>query len=200
MARVWLCRRAAGRGSSRTCTGPGFAVTGTRQGALGVCETSAARAACGRQARMGPQSDRPVRAGAPGKRKAFAVGGGEQGDAAASRHAGSDRPAADAGRSRCVHGRPLERRVRARRRSTARVAALRRTLGAPLAGPRALCRHQRPRKGQPPRHLEVPRLGDRRAESRYAVRSRSRSSRSPATCCRMPPYSRRSPAGSTATR
>ena len=45
-----------------------------------------------------------------------------------------------------------------------------RALGAPMARPRALCRYQRLREGQPARHLEVPRLGDQRLQSRPALR------------------------------
>ena len=68
-------------------------------------------------------------------------------------------------------GRHRARRLRARRRSPARLAALRRALGAAVARPRPLRRHQRLREGQAPRHLAVPRLGHRRAQRRHAVRS-----------------------------
>ena len=62
------------------------------------------------------------------------------------------------------------RRVRAGRRPAAGLAALRRALGAALARPGPLRRHQRLREGPPPHDLEVPRLGDRRAQPRHAVR------------------------------
>ena len=66
--------------------------------------------------------------------------------------------------------RQTARRPRTRRRSPARLAALRRALGAPVARPRALRRHQRPREGQPPLDLAVPRLGDRRPQRGHALR------------------------------
>ena len=56
------------------------------------------------------------------------------------------------------------------------------------------------RKGSAARDVEVPRLGDRRAQSRHAVRSLHRSSRLPATCCRTPRRTSGSRAGSIATR
>ena len=63
------------------------------------------------------------------------------------------------------------RRLRAARRPAARLAALRRALGAAVARSRALRRFARLREGSAARDVEVPRLGDRRAQSRHAVRS-----------------------------
>ena len=75
------------------------------------------------------------------------------------------------------------RRLRARRRPPARLAALRRALGAPVARPRALRRQQRLREGPPAVDVAVSRLGDRRAQRATCRSTSSRSSRSPATCC-----------------
>ena len=61
-------------------------------------------------------------------------------------------------------------RLRARRRSPPRLAALRRALGASVARPRALRRLERLREGRAAHDVEVPRLGDRGAQSRHAVR------------------------------
>ncbi len=105
------------------------------------------------------------------QRKALAVAGSVESDAAAPRHPRPHRPAADRRRARRVPRRHQARRLRAGGRSAAGVAALRRALGAPVARPGALRRHQRLREGQSPQHLEVPRLGDRRAQPRHAVRS-----------------------------
>ena len=56
------------------------------------------------------------------------------------------------------------------RRPAARLAALRRALGAAVARPRPLRRHQRLREGRAAHDVEVPRLGDRGAQRRHAVR------------------------------
>ena len=57
-------------------------------------------------------------------------------------------------------------RVRDGGRPPARLAPLRRALGAALARPRALRRHERLREGPAPHGLEVPRLGHRRPQPR----------------------------------
>ncbi len=78
--------------------------------------------------------------------------------------------------------------------------ALRRALGAPVARPCALRRHQRPRKGQSPQHLEVSRLGDRRAQPRHAVRSVHDRTDRRRHAAERDASSRRSPPASTAMR
>ncbi len=85
------------------------------------------------------------------QRTAAAFGRSRQAHDPAPRHARPHRAAAYAGGARGVPGRSVSRRIRAGRRSPARLAALWRALGAPVAGSRALRRHQRPREGQPPR-------------------------------------------------
>ena len=185
----------SGRADAREHRGGG----GDRR-ALGVCEAVASRAA-GRRARgLGPHRDRSIRAGAARAREADAVARGLQADAAAPRHARPHRPAADAGGARRLSRRHRPRRLRARGRPAARVAALRRTVGAALARPGALRRHQRLREGQPPRYLEVSRLGDRRVQSRPAVRSVHRRTDRRRHAAERRPSSRRSPPGSIATR
>ena len=86
-----------------------------------------------------------------------------------------DRPAAIAAGGGRSPGRRRARRSRrgllTSRRSSARLAALRRALGAAVARSRALRRLARLRKRSAARDVEVPRLGDRRAQPRHAVRS-----------------------------
>ena len=77
-----------------------------------------------------------------------------------------DRPAADARRDRRVPGRPIARRLRARRRSLPGLAGLRRAHGDGLARPRALRRHVRLSGRRRPRHVAVPRLGHPRVQPR----------------------------------
>ena len=80
--------------------------------------------------------------------------------------AGGGRGLADAGQ------RGVDAAYETRRRPAARLAALRRALGAPLARPRPLRRLATAyEKDLPARDLEVPRLGHRRAQPRHAVRS-----------------------------
>ena len=81
--------------------------------------------------RLGTQRDRSLRAGRARGEGAEAVARSAARDAAAPRDARPDRPAADAGGGRRVPRRPRARRLRARRRSPARVAGLRRAHGAP---------------------------------------------------------------------
>ena len=92
------------------------------------------------------------------------------------------------------------RRLRPSRRSAAGLAGLRRALGAPVARPRALRRHQRLRKRQSPQHLAVSRLGDRRAQPRHAVRSVHDRTDRRRHAAKRDASSRRSPPASIATR
>ena len=66
------------------------------QAALGVCRAAAAGRAGGEKCRLGPQSDRRLRARAIGKRRTGAVAACQWQHAAAATFARSDRPAADA--------------------------------------------------------------------------------------------------------
>ena len=78
----------------------------------------------------------------------------------------SDRPAADARGGRRVRGRRRSARLREARRSPARLAALRRALGAALARRRPLRRHARLRQGQAAaERLAVSRLRHPRAST-----------------------------------
>ena len=93
-----------------------------------------------------------------------------------------DRPAADARGGRRVPRRHRARRLRAAGRPPARLAPLRRALGAALDGPRPLRRDPRPRPGpHPPQRLALPRLPDRVVQPRHAVRPVRPRSRSPPT-------------------
>jgi hypothetical protein len=68
------------------------------------------------------------------------------------------RLAARAGGDRCLSRRPGRRRPRTGGRSFARLSAFRRTLGRRVDGSGAVCRHERIRKGSPPRHVAMARL------------------------------------------
>ena len=81
-----------------------------------------------------------------------------------------DRLAADARGGRRLRARPFARRLREAGRSAAGLAPLRRALGAALARPGPLCRHQRLREGPHPLDLALPRLGDPGPERRHALR------------------------------
>ena len=95
------------------------------------------------------------------------------------------RPAAVAGRSRGVRQRSLTGRMAEARRSAARLAALRRALGAALArsGPLRRLRRLRVRR-RPARSLALSRLRRQGVQRRQAVRRSSSASRSPATSTR----------------
>ena len=115
-------------------------------------------------------SDRSLpRAGAPGE-------GPRAGAARAALHAAaprlprSDRPAADPGRDRGVSRRHRPGRLGAADRHAARLAALRRALGPPLARCRALRRFERLRaRLRPAERLALSRLRDPRVQPGQAV-------------------------------
>ena len=69
-----------------------------------------------------------------------------------------------------------------------------------LARPGALCRHQRVREGQHPHDLGISRLGDPMPSTAICRSINSRSSKSPAICCRVRPRLSVSPPASIATR
>ena len=82
-----------------------------------------------------------------------------------------DRPAARARGGRAVRRRPGDRRLREARRPPARLAPLRRALGAALAGRGPLRREPGLRVQPHPRQrLALPRLGGRRVQPRPALR------------------------------
>ena len=119
---------------------------------------------------------------------------------AARRQANADSPAvvrshriaADAGGGRRLPRRPIARRLRETRRSLARLAAVRRALGAALARRRSLRRNARLRQGQAAaQRLAVPRLRHPQLQRRQAVRPLRRRSRSRAIA-----FSRHSPTAS----
>ena len=77
---------------------------------------------------------------------------------------------------------------------------IRRALGAAVARPGALRRHQRLREGQHPRRLALPRLGDRGLQPRPAVRPLHDRAARRRPAARRDASSSASPPGSTATR
>ena len=114
--------------------------------------------------------DRFVLASA-GSRRPGAIPGSVEGAAAAPRVPRPHRSAADTTGARRVRGRQRTGRVRASRRSPPRIAPLRRALGASMARPGAVRRLERVREGRAAHDVEVPRLGDRGAQFRHALRS-----------------------------
>ena len=138
--------------------------------ALGLRRAGAPRRARRRQARLVAQPHRPLhpRPSREGEDRARARGRSR--DAPAPREPRSHRPAADARRVGRLPRRSRPRRLRARRRSPARLAALRRALGPPLARCRPLRRFQRLLHRRAAADVEIPRLGHRRLQPRPALR------------------------------
>ena len=119
---------------------------------------------------VGPQPDRPLRAGeargerpAPGPR-------GRPPDARPSPEPRPHRPAAGPRARRGVRQRPLARGLRGPGRPAARLAPMGRAPRPILARRRALCRHQRLSLRQLSRGVGLSRLGDRRVQPQPAVR------------------------------
>ena len=165
--------RVAGNGC-RQCR-RGTAGGAGRARALGLSPARACHASRGPPGRLGADADRPFHPRAARERRAEAVAASAAGDARPPRLARSDRVAAFAagggrGARRC-RARRTGRSLRAAGGQAPRVAALRRAVGAAVARPRALRRFAWVREGSAARHVEVPRLGDRRAQSGHAVRS-----------------------------
>ena len=138
--------------------------------ALGVQEAAASTLAGGEAAGLAAQCHRPFRARAARIRRAGSVSRGRSIHALPPALSRSHRPPADSGGGRCLRRRRLAGGLRKARRSPAGLAALRRTLGASLAGSRPLRRHQWLRKRSPAQHLAVSRLGDQGAERWPALR------------------------------
>ena len=136
----------------------------------GLVEPQADREACGSWSKR--ESHRRVRLREARRERARHVARSRRAHAVPPGVLRPDRPAADGGRDRRLCRRSRGRQVRAARRSPARLAALRRALGAALARCRALRRHARLRQGQAARpRVAVPRLCDPRAQRRQAVRA-----------------------------
>ncbi len=109
----------------------------------------------------------------------------EKSGAVAPRLFRPDRTAADSGPTRCVSERCLARRLRAGDRLVAGLSALRRTLGATLAGRGPICRHQQLRaRRREAACLAISRLRHPLAERRQALRSVPARDNWPATSCR----------------
>ena len=137
---------------------------------LGIQSSGTPAAACRPQCRVAAQSDRPVRTRASREGESRALARSRSRHADPPPEPGPDRAAAHARGNRRVSRRPPSRCLRPSGGSPARLAALRRALGTPLAGCGALRRHQRLRLRQSARDVALPRLGDQRAQSRHAVR------------------------------
>src|SRR5438045_2399776 len=127
---------------------------------LGLRRPEAGAAAEGPAGRLAAQPHRRLRAGPRGGRGPAAVAAGRPLHPRAPAVPRPDRPAAHAGGGRRLRAGRLARGLRACSGPAASVAALRRALGATLARPGALRRHQRLREGPAALGLAVPRLGD----------------------------------------
>ena len=146
-------------------------------GVLVLPADSRHRASRRSERRLATHANRSLRAGTPREGRPRSRHRRGQAHADPPRHAGPDRVAADAGGDRRLREGRLARCVRQGRRSPARVAALRRNVGAPLARRRALWRGRlsEPRPDgarlQPvPECVPVSRLGDQGVQRRPAVR------------------------------
>ncbi len=170
-------------------------------GALGVRPAGPARACPRSRTRLVPQPDRRLHPGPARERRARAVARGRPGHADPPAQPRPDRPAADdrGGRraSWPIRGRDAYAQAG---RPAARLAALRRALGADLARRRPLCRFRRLREGQVAPGLLLSRLGHQRPRTATCPTTSSSSSRSPATCSRTRRRTRSSPRASSATR
>ncbi len=164
--------RAAPRGQRRR-GGPGGRqgrADGQGQGVLVVQAARRGRRAAGRR-RLGGRRHRPLH-------RRRSQGQGPDPDARRRpphahppRHLRPHRAAADAGRDRGLRRRPGSGRLRAAGRPPARLAALRRAVGPPLAGCGALRRHRRRQRRLPgAAGVALPRLGDLGLQPRPALR------------------------------
>ena len=149
----------------------GAAVAGRRRRPLGLRQAGAPRPCPCQKHDVAEKPDRPLHPGPARKREAGAVAGSGARTPHPPRLSRPDRLAAEHRPGRCVRQRHSARRLRARRDGIARFASLRRALGSALARPRPLCRLQRLPTRRLSHHLAVSRLGDRRLQSRHAVRS-----------------------------
>ena len=126
----------------------------------------------GEERRLATGRDRPLRPRQARSARAAAGRGGRQADLDPPRDVRPDRPAADARGGRGVPRGRFARGVRQGGRSPARVAALRRALGAALARRRPLRRGPgaHVRGPEVPARLPLPRLGRAGVQRRHALR------------------------------
>ena len=116
------------------------------------------------------QSDRRVHSCETGSQGAASRARSRPPDPGAARLLRSPRTSAHTGTGGRIRQRPVARCVRKVSRSPARFSALRRAVGPPLAGPRALRRYVRVRDGPLLHHrLAVSRLRDRVVQPRQAI-------------------------------
>ena len=110
------------------------------------------------------------------------------------------RPAAHARRSSSLPRRHRPDAYERARRPPARLAPLRRTLGPPLARPRPLRRHQRLRNRRATAPCGATATGSSTPSTTTCRSTSSPSNNSPATCSPTPPWTKKSPPASIATR
>ena len=151
---------------------PDAAVAGSGKAALWSLQPLQEAAGSASGIAPGAQPHRCLRGRQAGGEEADAVAGGGCGDLDPPAHLRSARPAAHVGRDSGLRRRPLAGRLREAGRPAARLAALRRALGAALAGCGALRRIARLRQGQAAAQcLAVSRLRDPRVQRGQAVRA-----------------------------
>ena len=154
--------------------------------ALGVHPARSARDPSRRRPRLGPEPDRRLHPGPARARGAGAVARGRAGHPDPARDARPDRAAADPRRDRRVRARHQPGRLRKGRRSPAGLAALRRADGHPLAQRRPVRRHQRLPDRRRRASCGAGATGSSTPTTATCRSTGSRSSSSPATCCRTP--------------
>ncbi len=141
---------------------------------LVVSTDSRSGSARGTRRELVPHVNRSLRAGRIGETWRRAVASGRQASAVAARDVRFDRSAANAGGDGSVSQRLVGRRIRARRRSLAGFASLRRAVGTALARCGALRRHEglhAVSRRQLSLVVYLSRLRGAIAERRFAVRS-----------------------------
>jgi len=141
--------------------------------AIKTLELSAARrfaTATSRRRRLDKNSGRSIPARQADRRGNQTSAARRSPNAAAPRDVRPDGLAPDAGRNRRVRFRQIDERLRKSRAPATGLAALRRALGAALAGPGAVRRNARARiRFRNSQRLSLPRLRDSRVERRSAV-------------------------------
>ena len=179
----WIAQGAATLRAEPERLAAGRRYLARRAGPLGVPARPAAGSAAVPRRRPGADADRCLRADKTPRARLLVRPRGRPAHADPPRVLRPDGSAAVAARARRIPGGSGRRCLRAVDRPPAGLAALRRALGAALAGRRRLCRlrRQRQRRHRAALCLQVPRLCRPRVQRRQAARPFSSSSNLPAT-------------------
>ena len=155
----------------RAGAGCGGALDASASQPLGVPAHRGSRAARRQCHGLGANADRPVHSGAARRTRSRSRSGSGQADAVAPREVRPSRAAAHGNRDRGIPSGSDSARVRASRRSIAKLSALRREVGPTLARCSALRRLDRTgRRHQSAVHMALSRLCHRRVEQGHALR------------------------------